>query len=508
MSDLNNALQQGRAAAYRRDFNAGHYDFFGVAIEHISGYTPEEMTPELWDSIVVQVEMFGELQGLSREVATRRLQSGQADRWLADMQIRTKDGRLRWVTDMSTVLRDASGRCYGCLGIVQDITVRRQMEVALRESEQRYRRLFESMQAGVALHEIICDDAGKPADYRFLQVNPAFEKLTGLSAETVVGKTVMEVLPDTEPYWIETYGAVALTGEPVQFRNYSAEFDRHFEVSAYCPEPGKFVCIFFDITERVRATEEKESLRARLQLQQRLESIGTLAGGVAHEINNPINGIMNYAQIIIDRSSDDEHVQTFAREIINEAERVADIVRALLTFARQEKQYHSPAKTADIVEATLSLVQAVLRHDQIALTVDVPDDLPKVRCRSQQIQQVLMNLITNARDSLNERYPEFDKNKTLRIAASVLKEDGDGWVRLTVEDHGTGIPEDARERIFDPFYTTKGPDVGKGLGLSASHGIAGEHKGRLQVESEVGEWTRFHLDLPVAKEGELGCQES
>jgi len=279
-------------------------------------------------------------------------------------------------------------------------------------------------------------------------------------------------------------------------------------VSAYCPEPGKFVCIFFDITERVRATEEKESLRARLQLQQRLESIGTLAGGVAHEINNPINGIMNYAQIIIDRSSGDEHVQTFAREIINEAERVADIVRALLTFARQEKQYHSPATTADIVEATLSLVQAVLRHDQIALTVDVPDDLPKVRCRSQHIQQVLMNLITNARDALNERYPEFDKNKTLRIAASVLKENGDGWVRLTVEDHGTGIPEDARERIFDPFYTTKGPDVGKGLGLSASHGIAGEHKGRLQVESEVGEWTRFHLDLPVAKEGELGCQES
>ncbi len=502
MSDLDHALRQGRAAAYRRDFAAEDYDFFGVAVERITGYTVDEMTPALWDEITVYVEPMGKLEGLSREEAFQRMRAGEVDRWRADMQIRARDGQLRWVADMSTSLRDASGRSYGCLGIVQDITARREMETALRESEQRYRILFDGMRSGVALHEIICDDAGQPVDYRFLQVNPAFERLTGLPAETVIGRTVLEVLPDTERHWIDTYGGVALTGEPISFENYSTELDRHFEVSAFCPEPGKFVCVFHDITERVRAKEDKKTLQAQLQQQQKLESIGTLASGVAHEINNPINGIMNYAQLIIDRSRGSRTMQTYAREIIGETERVANIVRALLTFARQENERHSPAWLADIVDTTLSLVRTILRHDQIALTVDLPEGLPRVRCRSQQIQQVLMNFITNARDALNERYPGSDDDKTLRIGGAILDEDGKKWVRLTVEDHGTGIPEDAMLRLFDPFYTTKSPGVGTGLGLSVSHGIAREHDGRLQVESEIGNWTRFHLDLPVTASAE------
>jgi PAS domain S-box-containing protein len=501
MSDLDHALQQGCAAAYRRNFDRDEYDFFGVAIERISGYSVAELTPALWDEITVRVDAFGELEGLPADEAFRRMRVGEIDHWLADLQLRTRDGRLRWVADMSTALRDASGHCYGCLGIVQNITSRRGTETALRESEQRYRRLFDSMLSGMAFHEIICDDSGHPIDYRFLQVNPAFETHTGLTAETVIGKTVLEVMPDTERHWIETYGAVALTGKPASFESYSTELSRHFEVSAFSPEPRRFVTVFRDITENHRAMEDKKRLQAQLQQQQKLESIGTLASGVAHEINNPINGVMNYAQLIIDRSPGNKGVQTFAREIVVETERVADIVRALLTFARQEKERHSFARLQDVVEATLSLVRTILRHDQIALTVELPDTLPRVRCRSQQIQQVLMNFITNARDALNERYPESNSDKTLRIAGTVLEEDGKHWVRLTVEDHGTGIPEDAVPRLLDPFYTTKSPGVGTGLGLSVSHGIAREHNGRLQLETVFGERTCFHLDLPVTAAG-------
>ncbi|MBY0455515.1 MAG: PAS domain-containing protein [Burkholderiaceae bacterium] len=131
-----------------------------------------------------------------------------------------------------------------------DITVKRQ--IALAESEKKYRKLFDEMMSGFATHEIICDPSGKPIDYRFIAINPAFEKMTRLKAENTIGKTVLELMPTTESIWIERYGEVALTGKPAQFENYAAPLDRYFEVRAFSPEPGKFATIFNDITDRIR----------------------------------------------------------------------------------------------------------------------------------------------------------------------------------------------------------------------------------------------------------------
>ena len=230
---------------------------------------------------------------------------------------------------------------------------------------------------------------------------------------------------------------------------------------------------------------------------QRIESIGTLAGGVAHEINNPINGIMNYAQLILDRLEKENPAAGFAQEILHETQRIAKIVRNLLTFARNEKQSHSPAQLSDIVSSVLSLIQTVMRHDQIILELAIPENLPKIKCRSQQIQQVLMNLLTNARDSLNERYPGHSPAKKLRIAAEMISKQGRTFIRTTVEDSGTGIPPEILDRIFDPFFTTKPKETGTGLGLSISYGIVRDHGGELSVESEPGKYARFHMDLFV-----------
>lgn len=247
-----------------------------------------------------------------------------------------------------------------------------------------------------------------------------------------------------------------------------------------------------------RETEEQRIRgEALLRQAQRLESIGTLAGGVAHEINNPINGIMNYAQLIVDKLGPEQEVTEYAEEIVKETERVANIVKNLLAFARFDKQGHSPALISDIVDSTTSLIQTILKGDHISLEVDVPHDLPKIKCRSQQIQQVLMNLLTNARDALNEKYPQFDVNKKVSVSAQCFENAGRKWARITVEDNGPGIPDEMLGRVFDPFYTSKSPEKGTGLGLSISHGIVREHNGVLSVESETGQWTRFHMDLPV-----------
>ena len=262
-----------------------------------------------------------------------------------------------------------------------------------------------------------------------------------------------------------------------------------------------------EVTERKRAEEEKATAEAHLQQSQKLESIGTFASGVAHEINNPLMGMIGYAELISD-AVDDPKTQGYSAGIIKEGNRIATIVHNLLTFSRQDKETHSPAEIKDIVDASLSLFSAVLRKDQITLDLDIPKDLPRVKCRSQQIQQVVINLLTNARDALNERYPEYDENKLIRIAARPLEKEGAAWVRIMVEDHGSGIPEKVAKRIFDPFFTTKPREKGTGLGLSVSYGIVREHNGELGVESMPGEYTRFLMDLRVNNGWTLKDQEA
>ncbi len=245
-----------------------------------------------------------------------------------------------------------------------------------------------------------------------------------------------------------------------------------------------------DVTQE----EEREDLRRQSQ---RLQALGTLAGGVAHEINNPINGIMNYAQLILDRGPGADETPAYAQEIIGECERVAGIVRNLLAFSRREQRASEPCSPAMLVQATLSLVRTVMRHDTIRIDVDVPEDLPVVPCRYQQVQQVLMNLLTNARDALREFDPAEGQERRILVRGAVTEAEGEPVVRLTVENNGPAIPEPIRERLFDPFFTTKPRERGTGLGLAISHGIVKEHGGRLWVESETGS-TRFHVDLPLA----------
>ncbi|PRP93209.1 Sensor histidine kinase TmoS [Enhygromyxa salina] len=258
----------------------------------------------------------------------------------------------------------------------------------------------------------------------------------------------------------------------------------------------RIIAVGTDITRRREAEATQAELEATLRQQQRLESIGTLASGVAHEINNPVQGIMNYAELISTSPDASELTREFADEIGVESQRVATIVRNLLAFSRQEgDRVATPAKLDAIVEGTLSLIRAVLRKDHIDLHVDIPAELPTVDCHVQQIQQVIMNLVTNARDAVCGRWGDYHDDKRIEIVGRSFERGGRSWVRLSVRDQGGGVPEDIVGRIFDPFFTTKGRDQGTGLGLAVSHGIISEHGGELWLENHPGESASFHVEL-------------
>ena len=418
-----------------------------------------------------------------------------------------ESSRIAEIADLSRSFNSMTRQLEQTVNSLEtQISERVRAEEELRTSEARYRLLADNSSDVIWTMDL---------DGRFTYVSPSVEKLRGFTPEEVMREPLTAVLtPNSTP------AAEALIAELRDrvARGLPLVPTEHLELEQPCRDgttvwtetiasplfdaQGRFFAILGvsrNITTRKQAEQARIALEAQLRQSQKLESIGTLASGIAHEINNPLTGIINYAELI-ERRIDDPQLQEFARGIMSEGNRVAEIVRGLLSFARQETSERRRAQVPDILRATLALIGSVLRHDQVRVEEDIAEGLPAVRCNPQQIQQILINLLTNARDALNRKYPGSHDDKLVQIAMRVVQQEGKRWVRTTIEDHGTGVPADLIARIFDPFFTTKPRDMGTGLGLSISYGIAKEHGGRLLAESEEGEYMRFTLDLPAESE--------
>jgi signal transduction histidine kinase len=249
-----------------------------------------------------------------------------------------------------------------------------------------------------------------------------------------------------------------------------------------------------------RLEEQRNALlmAAPLLHKQKLDSVGTLAAGVAHEINNPIQGIMNYALLIKREAAGDPTVSRFADEIAGESQRIADIVQNLLRFAREDGPDGAVAvavRIPEILQGPLALIRSSLHQRGITLELRVADGLPEVTCRPAQLQQVVMNLVTNARDALLSRAPTRTDELRITIEASELTRNGETWWSVAVADTGDGFDPSLSERIFDPFFTSKGSE-GTGLGLSVSHGIVLAHGGQITCETDPGRGARFSMTIP------------
>ncbi len=251
------------------------------------------------------------------------------------------------------------------------------------------------------------------------------------------------------------------------------------------------------VSNQAELEDQNRLLESQLRDQQRLKSIGELASSIAHEINNPITGIMNYSQIIYDSYNGQGENAEFASEIINETKRVSQLVENLLQFSRQRSSGFSIARPEDVISRTINLVRVIFKKDQINLQLKIADVLPNIACNSQQIQQVLINLFTNARDALNERFPGYDENKEVLLTCRAGERDGKQVVVIAIKDYGNGIPKEIQDRIYSQFYTTKEAGKGTGIGLYISARIIEEHHGWISFETEEGYGTTFFIELPA-----------
>lgn len=378
----------------------------------------------------------------------------------------------------------------------------RNMEIRhseLLESEQSYKTLFNDASDAIYIQ----DYNGK-----FLDVNNRVIEMYGHPKEYFINKTP-EDLSAPGRNDLDNLGLLiqkVIAGEPQQFEFWGQRKDGYVFPKDVRISKGKYfgkdVLIAYarDITARKEVEKEKKLLEARVVHAQKLESIGILASGVAHEINNPLTIVINYAEMMLTNENLSPTMKQWVDGILVGGYRVSEIVNNLLSFSQIDLEVLQTVELKKLVQNSVDLIAANLRDDEINYSIDIKSNIEHILCQKGQIQQVIMSILMNSRDSLNRKEKESGEfQKRIKILIKSKTRNKIKGFRLTIEDNGTGIDAKIRSNIFDPFFTTKSPEMGIGMGLSISYGIVKEHGGDLTFESKTGEWTRFHLDLPIDK---------
>ncbi|UCH82221.1 MAG: PAS domain S-box protein [Nitrospiraceae bacterium] len=389
------------------------------------------------------------------------------------------------------LVREKTADLSSAINLLKDeIIQRRTAEEALRLSEKKYRDLYDNapdMYHTLNKEKIIID------------CNQTEASMLGYAKEDIIGRPLANFFTkesraflDDDHVQLQEKGAL-FNLERTFIRKDGTTFPAIINVFANYDKHGRMTgtrAIARDITERKLA--EAETMRAG-----HLASLGELAAGVAHEINNPINGIINYAEILSRKSSHGSSEKDVASRIIKEGDRIANIVRSLLSFARDSKEEKNPVNVYRIMSESLALTETQMRKDGIKLKINIPHNLPPIIAQPQQIEQVFLNVLSNARYALNEKYDGEHTDKILEITCSPVSVDNTLYVRTIFQDHGTGIPARIMDKIMNPFFSTKAGNIGTGLGLSISHGIVSDHKGKMLFNSVEGEFTHVCIDLPA-----------
>jgi len=384
-------------------------------------------------------------------------------------------------------------------GIVHDITERRKVEEALRESEARFKSSFEHAASGMAL---------VATDGRFLQVNHVLCEIMGYSKEELLQKTWMDIIDPADMEISRTglrqneEGADGVQLEKRYFHKEGHEIwvlESSSLVRGDGGAPLYFICQFQDVSKRRLAEQEKRELEARLVQSHKMEAVGRLAGGVAHDFNNMLGIILGHTEMVLDQLEPTDPLSADLREIRKAAERSANLTRQLLAFARKQTVAPKVLDLNEAVQGMLNMLRRLIGED-IDLSWLPGADVWPVKVDPSQIDQILANLCVNARDAIADvgkltietENVAFDEAYCARHGGFVPGK----YVLLAVSDNGSGMDEETQNRLFEPFFTTKELGKGTGLGLATVYGIVKQNNGFINVYSEPCHGTSFKIYIP------------
>jgi two-component system, cell cycle sensor histidine kinase and response regulator CckA len=356
--------------------------------------------------------------------------------------------------------------------------------------------------------DIVWDEKNKVKIGEFLvrDINPAFESLSGLRREKALNKPLSEVLPGMERGWLDVFEEVAILGKPRFFERRSNIFNKELETLVYAPKPNQLVVMISDISEKKRAEYEKTLLEDQIQQLMKMEAVGRLAGGVAHDFNNILTGIMGYTEMLLSEAESGSPAQEDLREIMKSSQRAASLTQQLLAFSRRQVIAPKIVDLNQLVESSQKMLARIMGED-VEFHFIAGEQLGSVKVDPGQIDQIIMNLAANARDAMLGGGRLTIQTADVSVDEAYCRVHAEAkpgnYIMLSVSDSGCGLDPEVMEHIFEPFYTTKERGKGTGLGLSTVYGIVKQNSGFISVYTEGGLGTTFKIYLPrVDREAE------
>jgi PAS domain S-box-containing protein len=421
-----------------------------------------------------------------------------------ESQHRRKNGTV-FDVEVSVQYQPAEGRQF--VAFLRDITKRKLAEEALHTSEEKFKALAEQSITGICLIQ----------DGRFVYVNPRLAEILDFRQEEMIALPVLDLVAEPDRDMVRENMRNRLSGEVLSVRytfhalkkgGTEVPLEVHGSVMTHRTRPAVLATVL-DISERKRAEEEREDLEAQLRQAQKMQVVGQLAGGVAHDFNNILTAILGNAERLLVRmelSSDEiptEVTRSGLEEIKFAAERAAALTRQLLAFSRKEIKRSVVLDLGRLIRDKNDMLRRILRED-IVFDVKVASDTRRIRADAAQFEQVIMNLVLNARDAMRTRgtltitcaNTDFDE---VQAAAHLGAKPGP-HVMLAVSDTGVGMSKETMEHMFEPFFTTKPTGKGTGLGLATVYGIVRQTGGHISVESELGKGSTFRVYFPAVEE--------
>jgi PAS domain S-box-containing protein len=478
-TELSKAVDQSPASIIITDLN-GCIEYVNPKFIEVSGYSFREVkgrNPRILKS------------GLTPEYTYKELWKtlNEGNTWHGEFINKKKNGDIYWEIVSISPIKSEAGMITNYVAVQEDITQKKNIEEALRQSEEQYRFLFASMMEGFAYCKMIFKN-DRPVDFIYINVNDAFTELTGL--KDVVGKKVSKVIPgirDSNPELLELYGKVALTGEPERFETYLDMLKIWLSISVYSPEKGYFITMFDNITERKKA--EKAIEHAVKELERSNEELEQFAYIASHDLQEPIRMVMLYTQMLKDKyiNISDDNAKLYMNFLEDGSVRMYNLINDLLEYSRiafHDKTYKRTDCT-EVIKEVIDDLKYTIEQEKAIITYN---NLPSIVCNKTQIRQLFQNIISNAIKFRNENTPLID----------IKCESNNGNWLFSVKDNGIGIDNKHFEKIFVIFQRlhTRDKYPGTGIGLAICKKIVERHGGHIFVESEKGKGSVFYFTIP------------